>query len=62
MSLSYKNEMILPDAQIVHALYEGLTDKEGFHHFLELLRVAHNACAAELVVWTSQSLLDSRNF
>ncbi|MCB5163015.1 helix-turn-helix transcriptional regulator [Marinomonas algarum] len=56
MSLSYKNEMALPDAQLVHALYEGLTDREGFHHFLELLRVANNACAAELVVVRKQPL------
>ncbi|MFI8619452.1 helix-turn-helix transcriptional regulator [Marinomonas sp. NPDC078689] len=56
MSLSYKNEMILPDANIVHALYEGLTDREGFHHFLDLLRTTHNACAAELVVVRKQPL------
>lgn len=56
MSLSYKNEMVLPDTQLVHALYEGLTDREGFHHFLELLRVANNACAAELVVVRKQPL------
>jgi DNA-binding CsgD family transcriptional regulator len=44
------------DTQIIHALYAGLTDREGFHHFLDLLSTANNACAAELVVIRKQPL------
>jgi DNA-binding CsgD family transcriptional regulator len=44
------------DTQMVHALYAGLTDRAGFHRFLDLLLTTNNACAAELVVVRKQPL------
>lgn len=38
------------EPQLIHTLYAALTEKEGFHGFLDSLKQAVNACAAELVV------------
>lgn len=38
------------EPQLIHTLYAALTEKEGFHGFLDVLKQAINACAAELVV------------
>lgn len=44
------------ETEMVHALYAGLIDREGFHRFLDLLLTTNNACAAELVVVRKQPL------
>ncbi|WP_273151420.1 hypothetical protein [Methylophaga thiooxydans] len=38
------------EPQLIHTLYAALTEKEGFHGFLYVLKKTINACAAELVV------------
>lgn len=38
------------EPQLIHTLYVALTEKEGFHGFLDVLKKTINACAAELVV------------
>lgn len=43
-------QALAEEPHIIRSLYAALTEKEGFHAFLDLLRQAINACAAELVV------------
>lgn len=44
------------DPQLLQALYDSLTHREGFHNFLERLTQAINGCAAQLVVIRKQPL------
>lgn len=49
--LSPANQQPLAEEpRIIRSLYAALTEKEGFHAFLDILKQSINACAAELVV------------
>ena len=43
-------QALTEEPDIIRTLYAALTEKEGFHAFLDLLKQAIDACAAELVV------------
>ncbi|MFD1217707.1 MULTISPECIES: helix-turn-helix transcriptional regulator [Microbulbifer] len=51
MTLALQNE-----PGLIQALYQSLTDREGFHTFLEKLTGAINGCAAQLLVVHRQPL------